>query len=224
LKTGKKARKVEKLRADERTQNLVQVSLMFLEEIAEKPVFAEWLRDSETFKSLLLKVVSQQSRKLEAALQNAFACEDERLRLTAAQLLGINCSPVAIRFLIEQSSRNEPAIRYDALMGLCKALPHPQAVEVIWKARGDADPIIREGVASAISGLPLPTLEKIAQVRQKIARVRTAAARKPARSPGTSKAKQLTINELYRDGLRINRLRARPSIRERPDRDELYPK
>ena len=209
---------------DERTQGVVSASLKFLEELSETPAFSVWLRQSETFRNLLLRFVSAQNGKLDKALQVAFESGDESVRLIAAQLLAISGSSAAMRFLVQQSSRIEPAIRYDAVMGLLKALPNPQAVELVWKTREDADLRIREAVASAISKLTPPKMAIIDQVRERIAQLRSQAARTTPINPRLRSGKKLTTDDFYRDVHRLNSLRARPSTRERPDRDELYPK
>jgi len=219
-----KKNKAIKRAVDERTQGIASASLKFIEELSETPAFSAWLRQSDTFRNLVLKIASAQNDKLDKALQAAFGSGDEAVRLIAAQILAISGSSAAMRFLVQQSSRSEPAIRYDAVMGLVKALPNPQAIEVVWKAREDADFRIKVAVESALAKLSPPQLEAIGQIRERLAQLRSKAARTTPINPLLRRGKKLTTTEFYHNSQRMNVLRARPSTKERPDRDELYPK
>jgi hypothetical protein len=206
----------------EQPEEILNVCLRFLEEIADSPAFSSCLNKSEAFRLLLLRCAGRQRPKIDGALKKAFESERESIRLTAAQLLAISSSKQALAFLLQKAASEEPVIRYDALMGLVKALPESRAVEAIWKARNDGDQVIRDAVTSAISQLPPAKLEAIAQVRQRIADTQEAA--KKAAQKIANLPKSLTLKEFYQNTARLNLLRARSSTRERPDRDELYPK
>ena len=164
-----KSKRKAKIAADAaRMQQLVDSSVRFVDEFADKKLFLEWLRDSEAFRLFLLKLVSRLSPKLEIGLETASQSDDESLRLTAAQLPGVSRSPAAIKFLIDRCTNKESAIRYDALMGLCKALPEPKSVQALLEACSDADPLIRKAVAPSLAAVAPGTLEQIARVQSKV--------------------------------------------------------